>query len=321
MNICAECRRIINVLFLSSLVFFVITFNIKLPYAFLVLFLVLPLISSLGFWAGIIDVFAIVLPFLFLDMFLDNKYVLYLPVITNILIILNYRAERYMGVILSYSLLIFWSYISIINYSHVLDFVLIGYSIFNMVMNLKPLLVRTKSYNNAAFVSLSSIYDNEEQFKELVPMLKVESECSIRKAEINDIKNDEFLILFFDISYFFPNISTIIKIIKLLPKGNKRSVMLVYPTKIYPDNGYYIIYLIMILKGWRVRGRVSYNVGLSRLTTANINVAANKEMRKVINEASADVAEGHISALGNTLYFSPLIILGFIIQLFRVEKK
>ena len=316
MNICSECRRLIKFWFLSSLIFLVITFNIPIPYALLVAVLAFPVISSIGLWASIIDIIAIVVPFLFFDLFLDNKYVVYLPVIANFLIILNYRAERYMAFIISYSLLIFWIYVSFLNYRSNIDLLLIIYTIFNMIINLKPLLIRSDIYHKAAYLSLSDKYDNIEQVKDLVPMLKEESNCSIRVTEINNIEKDEFLILVFDVSYFLPKFSVISHIIKNMPKGNKRSVLLVYPTDIYPDNGYFIIWLIMVLQGWRVRGRASFINGLSQLKTANINVAAIKDMKDVINYGSADVAEGHISALGNVFYFSPFIFIGFLIHLF-----
>ena len=142
--------------FLFAIILYVTSNGYNIPASLFMLLAGTALFASLGFWAAVIEVFTIFLPVLVLYFITDNIYALYLIPLTNILLIMAYRAGRLPAAVFSYVYIIFWSYLTYISYNSPVDYAVILICILNMLIHIKGLFIKAEEAVNWLFIAENS---------------------------------------------------------------------------------------------------------------------------------------------------------------------
>lgn len=315
MQLCAECRRVIKLWFLFAIILYVTIKGYNIPIAFFMLLISIPLFTSLGFWASLVEVFTIFLPVLVLSFITDNIFTIYLIPLTNILLLLSYRAGRLPATVGSSVYIIFWSYLVFVSNSSIIDYIVIFICFFNLLIHLKGLFIRVENSLVWSFIS----ENNDEVSNKILSALK-EGVYDIKGCVnvANDMsKVDNNIVVLVNAKYSSLNMSFLKQIYKELPKGNGKKVYIIYKAKFFPEMSYIFLWCLLYLKGYKVMGRSYYITYLTNIKTANIYFEAQKEMLKIISKGMFDMADGFKSAL--PLYIN-ILPFSFISTLFNFIK-
>lgn len=318
MNICIECRRLMRVWLIYAIVFFVIAKGYNITPALFLMLISFALFSSLGIWAAIIEVISVFLPVLILYFLTDNIFIIYLLPFVNICLIMAYRAGRNMAYILSTIYIIFWIYLSYTYKLSVVDYVIIGVCIFNMLLHFKGLFLKHNESINWDFLSEKH---NELLNKNIMDILK-EGLYDIKGsiAYVQDMKNiQNNLVIHVETKYFIINIKYLAELYKNLPKGENKKAFIIYSCEIFPDMAYIPLWIILSLKGYKVCGRAYYIHSLAKIKFANIYFAAERDMLHIMKKGIYDMADGFRSALPLHFYMLPFSIIAYVI--FYIKYK
>lgn len=318
MNICIECRRLMRVWLIYAIVFFVIAKGYNITPALFLMLISFALFSSLGIWAAIIEVISVFLPVLILYFLTDNIFIIYLLPFVNICLIMAYRAGRNMAYILSTIYIIFWIYLSYTYKLSVVDYVIIGVCIFNMLLHFKGLFLKHNESINWDFLSEK---DNQTLNKSIMDILK-EGLYDIKGsiACVQDMKNiQNNLVIHVETKYFAINIRYLAELYKNLPKGENKKAFIIYSCEIFPDMAYIPLWVILSLKGYKVCGRAYYIHSLAQIKFANIYFAAERDMLHIMKKGIYDMADGFRSALPFHIYLLPFSIIAYVI--FYIKYK
>lgn len=318
MNICIECRRLMRVWLIYAIVFFVIAKGYNITPALFLMLISFALFSSLGIWAAIIEVISVFLPVLILYFLTDNIFIIYLLPFVNICLIMAYRAGRNMAYILSTIYIIFWIYLSYTYKLSVVDYVIIGVCIFNMLLHFKGLFLK---HNESITWDFLSEKHNELLNKNIMDILK-EGLYDIKGsiAYVQDMKNiQNNLVIHVETKYFAINFKYLAELYKNLPKGENKKAFIIYSCEIFPDMAYIPLWIILSLKGYKVCGRAYYIKSLAEIKFANIYFAANKDMLHIMKKGIYDMADGFRSALPFHIYLLPFSIIAYFI--FYIKYK
>lgn len=318
MNICIECRRLMRVWLIYAIVFFVIAKGYNITPALFLMLISFALFSSLGIWAAIIEVISVFLPVLILYFLTDNIFIIYLLPFVNICLIMAYRAGRNMAYILSTIYIIFWIYLSYTYKLSVVDYVIIGVCIFNMLLHFKGLFLK---HNESITWDFFSEKHNELLNKNIMDILK-EGLYDIKGsiAYVQDMKNiQNNLVIHVDVKYFAINFKYLAELYKNLPKGENKKAFIIYSCEIFPDMAYIPLWIILSLKGYKVCGRAYYIHSLAKIKFANIYFAAERDMLHIMKKGIYDMADGFRSALPLHFYMLPFSIIAYVI--FYIKYK
>lgn len=307
MQLCAECRRIIKVWFLFTVIFYVTSKGYNITVSLFMLLSGIALFASLGFWAAVIEVFTIFLPVFILYFITDNIFAVYLIPLTNILLIMAYRAGRLPAALLSYVYVIFWSYLTYISYDSPVDYIVIIICFINIFIHIKGLFIKAEESLNWSFITelnnetsnqvLSSLKEGLYDIKGQINLLE-----NIEKAENN-------IVIFAETKYSSLNMAYLHKLYKNLPKGKKNKAYIIYKASFFPEMAYIPLWLMLYFKGYKVMGRAYYIKGIAEIKTANIYFAAQKEMLNVISKGMYDIADGFKSALPLYIHLLPFALI------------
>ena len=282
MQLCAECRRIIKLWFLFAIIFYVISKGYNIPAALFMLLAATALFVSIGFWAALIEVFTIFLPVLILYFITDNIFAVYLIPLTDILLIMAYRAGRLPAAFLSYGYIIFWSYLTYISYSSLIDYIVILICFINILINFKGLFIKVEESLDWSFIKEC----NDETGNQILSALK-EGLYDI-KGEITVLDNIEKaennIVIYVEAKFASLNMAFMYKLYKNLPNGKNNKAYIIYKAPFFPEMSYIPLWLMLYMKGYKVMGRAYYIEGLAAIKTANIYFAAQKEMMNVISK-------------------------------------
>lgn len=307
MQLCAECRRIIKLWFLFAIIFYVTSKGYNIPAALFMLLASIALFASLGFWAAVIEVFTVFLPVLILSFITDNIFALYLIPLTNILLIMAYRAGRLPAAIFSYVYIVFWSYLTYVSYTSLIDYAVIAVCFLNMLLHIKGLFIKAEESLNWSFIA----ENNDETGKQILSALK-EGLYDI-KGEITVLDNIEKaennIVIYAEAKYAALNMSFIHKLYKYLPKSRNSKAYIIYKAPFFPEMAYIPLWLMLYMKGYKVMGRAYYVEGLAEIKTANIYFAAQKEMLQVISKGMYDISDGFKSALPLYIHLLPFALI------------
>lgn len=321
MQLCAECRRIIKLWFLFAIIFYVTSKGYNIPAALFMLLASIALFASLGFWAAVIEVFTILLPVLILSFITDNIFALYLIPLTNILLIMAYRAGRLPAAIFSYAYIVFWSYLTYVSYTSLIDYAVIAVCFLNMLLHIKGLFIKAEESLNWSFIA----ENNDETGKQILSALK-EGLYDI-KGEITVLDNIEKaehnIVIYTDVKYASLNMNFMYKLYKNLPKGKNNKAYIIYKAPFFPEMAYIPLWLMLYMKGYKVMGRAYYIEGLAEIKTANIYFAAQKEMMNVISKGMYDISDGFKSALPLYIHLLPFALISTVYHYikYRLNKE
>ena len=321
MQLCAECRRIIKLWFLFAIIFYVTSKGYNIPAALFMLLASIALFASLGFWAAVIEVFTIFLPVLILSFITDNIFALYLIPLTNILLIMAYRAGRLPAAIFSYVYIVFWSYLTYVSYTSLIDYAVIAVCFLNMLLHIKGLFIKAEESLNWSFIA----ENNDETGKQILSALK-EGLYDI-KGEITVLDNIEKaennIVIYTDVKYASLNMNFMYKLYKNLPNGKNNKAYIIYKAPFFPEMAYIPLWLMLYMKGYKVMGRAYYIEGIAAIKTANIYFAAQKEMLKVISKGMYDISDGFKSALPLYIHLLPFALISTIYHYikYRLNKE
>ena len=272
MQLCAECRRIIKLWFLFAIIFYVISKGYNIPAALFMLLAATALFVSIGFWAALIEVFTIFLPVLILYFITDNIFAVYLIPLTDILLIMAYRAGRLPAAFLSYGYIIFWSYLTYISYSSLIDYIVILICFINILINFKGLFIKVEESLDWSFIKEC----NDETGNQILSALK-EGLYDI-KGEITVLDNIEKaennIVIYVEAKFASLNMAFMYKLYKNLPNGKNNKAYIIYKAPFFPEMSYIPLWLMLYMKGYKVMGRAYYIEGLAAIKTANIYFAA-----------------------------------------------
>ncbi|MDE7315180.1 MAG: hypothetical protein K2N11_05695 [Mucispirillum sp.] len=307
MQLCAECRRIIKLLFLFAIIFYVTSKGYNIPAAFFMMLASVALFASLGFWAAVIEVFTIFLPVLILHFITDNIFAVYLIPLTNILLIMSYRAGRLPAAFISYAYIIFWSYLTYISYNSFIDYAVILVCFLNILLHIKGLFIKAEESLKWSFI----IENNDETADKVLSSLK-EGLYDI-KGEITALDNIEKaennIVIYAYAKFASLNMAFMYKLYKYLPKGKNNKAYIIYKAPFFPEMAYIPLWLMLYIKGYKVMGRAYYIEGIVEIKTANIYFAAQKEMLQVISKGMYDISDGFTSALPLYIHLSPFALI------------
>lgn len=321
MQLCAECRRIIKLWFLFAIIFYVTSKGYNIPAALFMLLASIALFASLGFWAAVIEVFTIFLPVTVLYFITDNIFAIYLIPLTNILLIMAYRAGRLPAAFLSYAYIIFWSYLTYVSYTSLIDYTVIAVCFLNMLLHIKGLFIKAEESLKWSFISEI----NDETSNQVLSSLK-EGLFDI-KGEITVLNNIEKaennIVIYADTKYASLNMAFMYKLYKNLPKGKNNKAYIIYKAPFFPEMAYIPLWLMLYMKGYKVMGRAYYIEGLAEIKTANIYFAAQKEMLKVISKGMYDISDGFKSALPLYIHLYPFALISTVYHYikYRLAKE
>ncbi len=303
MNICIECRRLIKLWFLFALVVYVIVFGYNIPPALIFLLASIALFSSLGFWGVLIEVFTIFIPVVILYFFTNNLFLIYLIPVTNILLFMSYRSGRIMAAVISYIYILFWCYLSVPAEFTLLNYIVIAFSIINMLIHLKGLFIHHFQALSWSFI----VEEKDRAADNILSSLKeglYESKGSIEYSNIKDADNN--IVLYVHTLYSAINIKYLKELYKNLPSGSGKRAFIIYSGVFFPEMAYIPLWILLSLKGYTVMGRTYYIYSMAEIKFANIYFAAEKDMLNIIKTGISDAADGFKSAM--PLYFHMLII-------------
>ena len=321
MQLCAECRRIIKLWFLFAIIFYVTSKGYNIPAALFMLLASIALFASLGFWAAVIEVFTIFLPVLILSFITDNIFALYLIPLTNILLIMAYRAGRLPAAIFSYVYIVFWSYLTYVSYTSLIDYAVIAVCFLNMLLHIKGLFIKAEESLKWSYITeindetsvkvLSSLQEGLYDIKG-----EITAQDNIEKAENN-------IVIYAEAKYAALNMSFIHKLYKYLPKSRNSKAYIIYKSPFFPEMAYIPLWLMLYMKGYKVMGRAYYVEGLAEIKTANIYFAAQKEMLQVISKGMYDISDGFKSALPLYVHLSPFALISTVYHYikYRLTKE
>lgn len=319
MQLCAECRRIIKLWFLFAVIFYVISKGYDIPVALFMLLAGIALFASMGFWAAIIEVFTIFLPVLVLYFITKNIFALYLIPLTNILLIMSYRAGRLPAAIFSYLYILFWSYLTYISYNSYVDYIIILICFVNMLIHIKGLFIKAEESLNWSFIA----ENNDETSTQLLSALKeglYELKGDIKKIEkLEDAENN--IVIYAETKFSSLSIGFMYKLYKSLPKGRKNKAYIIYKAPFFPEMSYIPLWFMLYIKGYKVMGRAYYIEGIAAIKTANIYFAAQKEMMQVISKGMYDIADGFKSALPLYIHLLPFALISTVFHITVYKLK
>ena len=319
MQLCAECRRIIKLWFLFAIILYVTSNGYNIPASLFMLLAGTALFASLGFWAAVIEVFTIFLPVLVLYFITDNIYALYLIPLTNILLIMAYRAGRLPAAVFSYVYIIFWSYLTYISYNSPVDYAVILICILNMLIHIKGLFIKAEEAVNWLFIAENS----DETALKILSALK-EGLYDI-KGEITVLDNIEKagnnIVIYAETKSASLNMEFIYKLYKNLPKCKNGKAYIIYKATFFPEMAYIPLWTMLYLHGYKVMGRAYYIEGIAEIKTANIYFAAQKEMMKVISKGMYDMADGFKSALPLYIHLLPFALISSLFHFIKYKNK
>lgn len=321
MQLCAECRRIIKLWFLFAIIFYVTSKGYNIPAALFMMLASIALFASLGFWAAVIEVFTIFLPVAVLYFITDNIFAVYLIPLTNILLIMSYRAGRLPAAFLSYAYIIFWSYLTYVSYTSLIDYAVIAVCFLNMLLHIKGLFIKAEESLKWSYITeindetsvkvLSSLQEGLYDIKG-----EITAQDNIEKAENN-------IVIYAEAKYAALNMSFIHKLYKYLPKSRNSRAYIIYKSPFFPEMAYIPLWLMLYMKGYKVMGRAYYVEGLAEIKTANIYFAAQKEMLQVISKGMYDISDGFKSALPLYVHLSPFALISTVYHYikYRLTKE
>ncbi len=321
MQLCAECRRIIKLWFLFAIIFYVISKGYNIPAALFMLLAATALFVSIGFWAALIEVFTIFLPVLILYFITDNIFAVYLIPLTDILLIMAYRAGRLPAAFLSYGYIIFWSYLTYISYSSLIDYIVILICFINILINFKGLFIKVEESLDWSFIKEC----NDETGNQILSALK-EGLYDI-KGEITVLDNIEKaennIVIYVEAKFASLNMAFMYKLYKNLPNGKNNKAYIIYKAPFFPEMSYIPLWLMLYMKGYKVMGRAYYIEGLAAIKTANIYFAAQKEMMNVISKGMYDISDGFKSALPLYIHLLPFSLISTVYHFikYRLNKE
>lgn len=313
---CEECRRLIKLWFITALILYVISAKILIPVPVMLFFTILPVMASTGLWIGIVEVFSVFVPVIFLSFFTNNLYAVFLPVFTSFFIILAHRSDRLPAVIISYLYLIFLTYISIVYYSSIVDILLITVSILNMVINIKlfnkKVLEKDTSilYNIENFFLYKKIEQNiNHLFKDKKwQMLQQNSIPADRKLNIT---------FFINTSYCTVSIKELKNLWKSIPCGAGKNAFIVYTADFFADIAYIPLYVVLFLKRYKIQGRLPVVKSMTEIKTANIWYAVEQDIENEIISSIKYSMDGHTAGFPAIIPVIPFgSIFGSILKLF-----
>ena len=321
MQLCAECRRIIKLWFLFAIIFYVISKGYNIPAALFMLLAATALFVSIGFWAALIEVFTIFLPVLILYFITDNIFAVYLIPLTDILLIMAYRAGRLPAAFLSYGYIIFWSYLTYISYSSLIDYIVILICFINILINFKGLFIKVEESLDWSFIKEC----NDETGNQILSALK-EGLYDI-KGEITVLDNIEKaennIVIYVEAKFASLNMAFMYKLYKNLPNGKNNKAYIIYKAPFFPEMSYIPLWLMLYMKGYKVMGRAYYIEGLAAIKTANRYFAAQKEMMNVISKGMYDISDGFKSALPLYIHLLPFSLISTVYHFikYRLNKE
>lgn len=317
MQLCAECRRIIKLWFLFAIILYVTSKGYNIPAALFMMLASIALFASLGFWAAVIEVFTIFLPVVVLYFITDNIFAVYLIPLTNILLIISYRTGRLPAAFLSYAYIVFWSYLTYVSYSSVIDYAVIFICFLNMLLHIKGLFIKAEESLNWSYITEI----NDETANQVLSSLK-EGLYDI-KGEITALDNIEKaennIVIYAEVKYAALNISFMHNLYKHLPKGRNSKAYIIYKAPFFPEMAYIPLWLMLYMKGYKVMGRAYYIEGLAEIKTANIYFAAQKEMLQVISKGIYDISDGFKSALPLYIHLSPFALISIVFHYIKYK--
>lgn len=317
MQLCAECRRIIKLWFLFAIILYVISKGYNIPAALFMMLAAIALFASLGFWAALIEVFTIFLPVLILYFITDNIFAVYLIPLTNILLIMAYRAGRFPAAFFSYTYIIFWSYLTYVSYNSLADYAVILVCFINMFIHIKGQFIKAEEALSWSFIKEC----NDETGKHILSALKeglydIKGEIAvldnIEKAENN-------IVIYAETKFASLNMAFVYKLYKNLPKGKNKKAYIIYKAPFFPEMSYIPLWLMLYMKGYKVMGRTYYIEGIAEIKTANIYFAAQKEMLKVISRGMYDISDGFKSALPLYIHLLPFALISTIYHFIKYK--
>ena len=319
MQLCAECRRLIKLWFLFAIIFYVTVKGYNVPPALFMLLISIGIFASLGFWAGLIEVFTILLPVIFIYFFTDNIFALYLIPLTNTMLILAYRSGRLPAAFISYVYIIFWSYLTYLSYSNILDYIIIFICFINVLIHIKGLFIKAEESLNWSFIS----ENNDEYSKNILSYLKeglyeIKGEIS-RAEDIESVENN--IVIYAETKYASLNMAFLHKLYKSLKKGYGRKAYILYKAPFFPEMAYIPLWLMLYMKGYKVMGRAYYIEGIASIKTANIYAAYEKEMGNIISKGMFDIADGFKSALPLYIHLLPFAVLSSLYHFIKYRKR
>lgn len=317
MQLCAECRRIIKLWFLFAIIFYVTSKGYNIPAAFFMMLAGIALFASLGFWAAVIEVLTIFLPVLILYFITDNIFAVYLIPLTNILLILSYRAGRLPAAFISYIYIIFWSYLTYVSYNSFIDYAVILVCFLNMLLHIKGLFIKAKESLNWSFITEI----NDETADKILSSLKeglydikgdITALDNIEKAENN-------IVIYAYAKYASLNMAFMHKLYKNLPKGKNNKAYIIYKAPFFPEMAYIPLWLMLYIKGYKVMGRAYYIEGIAEIKAANIYFAAQKEMLNIVSKGMYDISDGFKSALPLYIHLFPFALISTVFHYIKYK--
>lgn len=321
MQLCAECRRLIRLWFLFAVIFYVTVSGYNIPVSIFMLLACISLYASLGLWASIIEVFTILLPVFLLYFITDNIFAIYLIPLTNISLIISYRAGRMPAFIISYAYIIFWSYLTYLSSGCVVDYIVIAVCILNLFIHLKGLFIKAEENLHWSFIA----ENNDETGKEILSSLKeglYEVKGDIKICD-NIAQNENNIVIYAETKFASLNPEFMYSLHKNLPKGKNKKAYIIYKADFFPEMAYIPLWIMLYMKDYKVMGRAYYIDGLAKIKTANIYFAAQKEMLKVISKGMYDISDGFKSALPLYIHLLPIALISTIYHFikYKLTKK
>lgn len=316
MRLCPICKLYLKELFIFTIALYIILFLYPIKWYIIFFISAIPFITSIFMVSSFFSLINLIIPLIIFSYFTDNIFTLYLPFITYFLITISVRSGRKWSYILSITYVILWIILSFLLRINIADIILILSSLLTIAFSLPILKGNSPKSNNIDIIYKSDTGNTLKVVKKFAAGMYDANNGDISISDFNSynynnsIREFDAIVVSFPIHFFGSGRSFLYKIYKNLPKGNGKNAFILYTGSFYDDMASLIIWLILIFKGYNVRGRLFISTILQKSSLLEEKV--NNIENKIIYETGGDFVDGWYCGIPLLIIPSPLFLLTFL---------
>ena len=307
-KMCYQCKLFLREIFIFSLAANAVIFNFNIPWFVVFLIAALPVFISFGTMSSVIGGIRIFVPTAVLSFFSLNPFAVYLPFLTWALLTLSIRSGKRWTLISTVLFNIAWICLSLRGEISLADGVFILSSIISLLFalpmlkgktqELKDIDIMVKSTERYTLQAAETFADGAAEVlkKEKINIINWEE----RGIEPGTLKGGA-LVIAFKPKFFGCGRGFLIDMIKKLPRGNGKAAFILYTAFLYPDTAAFILWVVLRIKGYDVRGTL-------------LKTTFNSSESNIISECGGDFADGWPCGEPLIISPSPLFLLGLLIK-------
>lgn len=305
-KMCYQCKLFLREIFIFSLTANAVIFNFNIPWFIVFLIAALLVFISFGTMSSVIGGIRIFIPTAMLSCFSLNPFAVYLPFLTWALLTLSVRSGKRWTLISAVLFNMAWVCLSLRGEISLADIIFILSSIVSLLFSLPMLKGKTQGLKDINIIVKSAekyTIQAAETFADGAAEVLKKGKINIMNWEEKGIEpetlKNEALVIAFHAKFFGCGRGFLVDMIKKLPKGNGRAAFILYTASIYPDTASFILWVILRIKGYNVRG-------------ALLKTKFSSSESNIISECGGDFADGWPCGEPLIISPSPLFLLGLL---------